>query len=99
MMPRPNVLVVTQVIGAGALVAIIAVAAIQRTHSDVQERTALTITERDPLAQELLKCRALSTKAADDKTCEAAWAESRRRFFEMGSKKSSDTQSKEHQQP
>jgi conjugative transfer region protein TrbK len=99
MMPKSNVLVVTQVIGAVALVAIIGVAAIQRSHGDVHEHMPLTITERDPLAQELLKCRALSTKAADDKTCEAAWAESRRRFFEMDSKKAAETQSKEHQQP
>lgn len=99
MMPRPNLLIVTQVISAVALVVIIAVAALQKTRGGTHERTPLTITERDPLAQVLLKCRALSTKAADDKTCEAVWAVSRRRFFEMDAKKAADTQSKEHQQP
>lgn len=99
MMPRPNLLIVTQVIGAVALVAIIGVATIQRNRGDVHERQPLTTAERDPLAHELLRCRALSTKAADDTTCEAAWAESRRRFFEMDSKKGSAAQYKDHQRP
>ena len=30
---------------------------------------------------ELLRCQALATQAKDDAACEAAWAESRRRFF------------------
>ncbi len=99
MMPKPNLLIVTQLISAVALVVIITVAAIQRSHSDVHERQPLTITEHDPLAHELIRCRALSTKTADDKACKAAWAESRRRFFEMASKKAADTQSTEPQPP
>ena len=35
----------------------------------------------DPLTEELQRCQALATQAKDDTACEAAWAESRRRFF------------------
>lgn len=35
----------------------------------------------DPLTAELQRCEALATQAKDDPACEAAWAESRRRFF------------------
>ena len=35
----------------------------------------------DPLAQELARCRAIGRAGRDDATCEAAWAEDRRRFF------------------
>ncbi|MBV9528099.1 putative entry exclusion protein TrbK-alt [Sphingomonas sp.] len=35
----------------------------------------------DPLAEELQRCQVLATQAKDDANCEAAWAESRRRFF------------------
>ncbi len=35
----------------------------------------------DPLAEELLRCQEQATQARDDAACEAAWAESRRRFF------------------
>ena len=35
----------------------------------------------DPLTDELQRCQALATQAKDDAACEAAWAESRRRFF------------------
>jgi conjugative transfer region protein TrbK len=35
----------------------------------------------DPLTEELQRCQALATQAKDDAACEAAWAESGRRFF------------------
>jgi conjugative transfer region protein TrbK len=35
----------------------------------------------DPLTEELQRCQVLATQAKDDAACEAAWAESRRRFF------------------
>ncbi len=35
----------------------------------------------DPLTNELQRCQALAAQAKDDAACEAAWAESRRRFF------------------
>ncbi len=37
--------------------------------------------ESDPLAPELARCQAIGMAAKDDATCEAAWAENRRRFF------------------
>ena len=35
----------------------------------------------DQLSEELQRCEALAMQAKDDAACEAAWAESRRRFF------------------
>jgi len=35
----------------------------------------------DPLAEELKRCQFIADQAKDDPACEAAWAESRRRFF------------------
>ena len=35
----------------------------------------------DPLSDELKRCQVLAAQAKDDAACEAAWAESRRRFF------------------
>ena len=36
----------------------------------------------DPLAKELERCKALNEKAAADPRCEAAYKESRQRFFQ-----------------
>ncbi|HLI21330.1 MAG TPA: putative entry exclusion protein TrbK-alt [Stellaceae bacterium] len=38
-------------------------------------------TSPDPLAEELKRCQLIADQAKDDPACEAAWAESRRRFF------------------
>ena len=38
-------------------------------------------TRSDPLALELARCQSIGMAAKDDATCEAAWAENRRRFF------------------
>lgn len=35
----------------------------------------------DPLTEELQRCQTLANQAKDEAACEAAWAESRRRFF------------------
>lgn len=35
----------------------------------------------DPLAKELERCRVLNEKAASDERCQAAYAESKKRFF------------------
>ena len=35
----------------------------------------------DPLSEELQRCQAPAAQAKDDEACEAAWAESRRRFL------------------
>jgi len=38
-------------------------------------------TPSNHLTEELRRCQGLATQAKDDAACEAAWAESRRRFF------------------
>lgn len=43
--------------------------------------SALPAGGADPLAAELARCQALSIAGKDDAGCEAAWAESRKRFF------------------
>jgi conjugative transfer region protein TrbK len=45
----------------------------------------------DPLALELERCQVLATQAKDDAACEAAWAESRRRFFTYPAEANSTT--------
>ena len=37
--------------------------------------------QSDPLARELARCQAIGMAAQNDGSCEAAWAENRRRFF------------------
>ena len=37
--------------------------------------------QNDPLALELARCQAIGMAAQNDGSCEAAWAENRRRFF------------------
>ena len=37
--------------------------------------------QSDPLARELARCQAIGMAAQTDGSCEAAWAENRRRFF------------------
>jgi len=45
----------------------------------------------DPLTAELQRCQVLATQAKDDADCEAAWAESRRRFFTYPSPPSAES--------
>ncbi len=39
---------------------------------------------RRPLADAMARCRAMGLAATGDASCEAAWAENRRRFFTYG---------------
>ena len=39
------------------------------------------VIQSDPLARELARCQAIGMAAQTDGSCEAAWAENRRRFF------------------
>jgi len=67
-----------------ALVAIAIVAAalhFRTSQSHVQGLNVRPAAAFDPLTAELQRCQALATQAKDDAACEAAWAESRRRFF------------------
>jgi conjugative transfer region protein TrbK len=67
-----------------AVVAIAIIAAVLhfRTPSTrIDRRPADISTAPDPLAEELKRCQLIADQAKDDPACEAAWAESRRRFF------------------
>ncbi len=67
-----------------ALVAIAIIAAalhFQTSESHVQRLNVSPAAASDPLTAELQRCQVLATQAKDDAACEAAWAESRRRFF------------------
>jgi conjugative transfer region protein TrbK len=50
----------------------------QQTNGAPTPPTAVT----DPLAKELERCKQLNEKAASDDRCEAAYKESRKRFFQ-----------------
>ena len=53
-------------------------------HRDDPRRTAPASSpaiQSDPLARELARCQAIGMAAQNDGSCEAAWAENRRRFF------------------
>ena len=45
------------------------------------DHAASSAATSDPLSDELKRCQVLAGQAKDDADCEAAWAESRRRFF------------------
>jgi len=63
-------------------IAIVAAALHFRTRSQLtQPHPAEAAATPDSLADDLERCRLLAEQAKDDPACEAAWAESRRRFF------------------
>jgi conjugative transfer region protein TrbK len=66
--------------------ALVAVAIVAATLHFRESRSRLPVTPSpaatiDPLSEELKRCQVLAAQAKDDAACEAAWAESRRRFF------------------
>jgi conjugative transfer region protein TrbK len=67
-----------------ALVAIAIVAAalhFRTSPSRTESHPPDAPTSPNPLAEELKRCQLVADQAKDDPACEAAWAESRRRFF------------------
>jgi conjugative transfer region protein TrbK len=67
-----------------ALIAIAIVAAtlhFRAAPSRLTDHAASSAATSDPLSDELKRCQVLAAQAMDDADCEAAWAESRRRFF------------------
>ncbi len=66
-----------------ALVAVAIVATAVHFRHGGTPRAALSAPSRtsDPLALRLARCQAIGMAAKDDASCEAAWAENRRRFF------------------
>jgi conjugative transfer region protein TrbK len=49
--------------------------------SPLQTRRAEPAAAQDSPSEELKRCQVLAAQAKDDATCEAAWAERRRRFL------------------
>jgi conjugative transfer region protein TrbK len=67
-----------------ALVAVAIVAAVLHVRQHEPRVEALHVNPTaaaDPLTDELKRCQLIANAAKDDADCEAAWAESRRRFF------------------
>jgi conjugative transfer region protein TrbK len=64
-----------------ALVAAAIVAATLHFRRDEPRGLAGPAPASTPLTEELQRCRAIAARAEDDSACEAAWAESRRRFL------------------
>jgi conjugative transfer region protein TrbK len=67
-----------------ALVAMAIIAAtlhLRGAPSHALKRSAGPEAAPDRLTDELQRCQVLAEQAKDDAACEAAWAESRRRFF------------------
>ena len=76
---------VGRVAGFVVVAAAIIATSIQFRHGDTSASapagTAATPMRNGPLARELARCRTIGMAAKDNAACEAAWAESRRRFF------------------
>ena len=65
-----------------ALIAAALAAAVQLDRERAPERGATDQSADDPLRAELERCRTITPEdLATDAACQAAWAESRRRFF------------------
>jgi conjugative transfer region protein TrbK len=67
-----------------ALVAIAIIAAtlhFREAPSRLTDHAAGPAATSNPLSDELKRCQVLAAQAKDDADCQAAWAESRRRFF------------------
>jgi conjugative transfer region protein TrbK len=64
---------------AGAIVT--AVVTLHDRGEDNKQPPAPAAEGNDPLVSELARCKALGIEAANDASCQAAWAESRKRFF------------------
>ena len=79
---------VSRVGGALAVAAAIVATSVQFRNGHVSAGSsagmASSSVRDDPLAHELVRCRAIGMAARDDAACEAAWAENRRRFFNDG---------------
>jgi conjugative transfer region protein TrbK len=76
--------VVSRATGFAAVAAVIIVTAIHLRHKDTHPDNPAGIAvapSTDPLARELIRCRAIGMAATDDAACASAWAENRCRFF------------------
>ena len=82
-MQRPSFPAIARAGGYVALAAVIVATALH-VHwysSDSSAQTKASESGGNPLAADLARCRSIGAAAQDDSSCEAAWAENRRRFF------------------
>ncbi len=68
-------------IGAALVAAAVVMAETDEDGFLVSVRSLAPAASADPLAAEFARCNGLGTAAADDVSCRAAWADSRRRFL------------------
>jgi conjugative transfer region protein TrbK len=54
---------------------------------------------RDPIVRDRARCPGIGMAAGEDSTCEAAWAENRRRFFAGGARVQSCAELSSHPAP
>jgi conjugative transfer region protein TrbK len=78
-----NMPVIGRAVGFALVAAAIVAAALhfRTTAPRIQDLHVSPAAASDALTEELQRCQALATQAKDDAACEAAWTESRRRFF------------------
>ncbi|HEX4077428.1 MAG TPA: putative entry exclusion protein TrbK-alt [Rhizomicrobium sp.] len=80
----PSITTIARAAGFTAVATVIAVTALQLRHESAEQTMRAgrgVVSPADPLALELARCRTIGIAAKDDRDCEAAWAENRRRFF------------------
>lgn len=65
--------------------------AIARLHNKDRASREIHSSLNNVLPRELSRCNLLGSAASDDTRCEAAWAESRRHFFNDGGERSKGT--------
>ena len=79
-------------IALGAIAALMAAMELQRAFEEERAAEPAAVVSDDPLRATLQRCRALTPEALEaDTECQAAWEESRRRFFGTSSN-TSDTE-------
>jgi conjugative transfer region protein TrbK len=81
---RPlNIAMIGRAAGFVLIAAAIVATAISFHHDDARQNAPVSspAIQSDPLARELARCQAIGMAAQNDGSCEAAWAENRRRFF------------------
>jgi conjugative transfer region protein TrbK len=75
-----NLPAIGRAVGVALVAAAIVAAALHFRHDEPRLRGQAR-PGSDPLSDELNRCQVLAAQAKDDAACEAAWAESRHRFF------------------
>jgi conjugative transfer region protein TrbK len=77
----PDVPAIGRAVGFALVAAAIVAATLHFRRDEPRGLEAGSGAASSSLTEELQRCQAVSARAEDDAACEAAWAESRRRFF------------------